>query len=82
MLVFIPEIDDLSNRGLFVLIIVCLLTGLLVVHRKLIPNTVIFLARESPGTLARIWPSIFSWLIAVSSAIVALLVITVPLTLK
>jgi len=71
MLVAIPEIFGWLNRLIFVGSVVVLLIVLLAIHSKLIPNTLVFLSKPKTGVLGRIWPSVVSWLIAVTSALVA-----------
>jgi len=71
MLVLLPEITDVFTRGLFVLIVLMLLGGLYFLHSKFIPNTVIYLSTQKQGVMKRVWPSVLSWGIAVSSSLVA-----------
>ncbi|WP_091991931.1 hypothetical protein [Marinobacter gudaonensis] len=71
MLIVIPDIEKWQDRTLFVVVVFVLLSFLLFVHNKLIPNTAIYLEQSRPGVFKRAWPSILSWLIAASSSIVA-----------
>jgi hypothetical protein len=73
MLVMIPEITDWHSRLIFVLVVMALLFVLVRVHRKLLPNTVIF-PMEEPTSFRRSWPSVVSWLIAATSSIFAMFV--------
>ncbi len=72
MLVAIPEIGAWVNRLIFVGSVATLLFILLAVHGKIIPNTLIFLSKRKVGVFRRLWPTVFSWLIAVTSALVAM----------
>lgn len=70
MLILIPEINPISKRAIFVGSIVILLSILVLVHRRFIPNTIIFLNDIKPNVWKRIWPSILSWLISLTSTVV------------
>ena len=73
MLVVIPEIQSVIGRVVFV----CGISLLLVVfhwfHARFIPNTYILLDKPSTNAFSRAWPTIFSWLSAVSASLVAAL---------
>lgn len=71
MLVLIPEFSNWPRRAIFVVAVYVLLMFLLLLHRKFIPNTAIYLTKQDPSFLKRTWPTILSWLIAVSSSVVA-----------
>lgn len=71
MLIAIPSIESLLGRGEFVLVVFVLLYILLWIHRRFIPNTVIYLTGKTPSFIARAWPTILSWLVAVSSTLFA-----------
>ncbi|MGZ9738306.1 hypothetical protein ACXX83_07685 [Pseudomonas sp. GNP012] len=71
MLITIPEITDLTKRLVFVFSVFILLNLLLTTHNKLIPNTAIYLTQTNVGLFARSWPTLLSWLIAVTSSVVA-----------
>jgi hypothetical protein len=71
MLIAIPSIESLLGRGGFVLVVVALLYILLWIHRRFIPNTIIYLTGKMPSFIARAWPTILSWLVAVSSTLFA-----------
>lgn len=71
MLVFIQDIPTILNRIFFVIAILTLLYILLGIHKKAIPNTIVFLEDKQPSSFQRVWPSIVSWLIGISSSLVA-----------
>jgi len=71
MLVFVSEIATWPKRLLFVGVIYALLIALYSAHSKLIPNTVILLEKRPTGIMARAWPTVLSWFMAVSSSLVA-----------
>lgn len=71
MLVAIPEISSWFKRAIFVVTVVILLSFLLLLHRKFIPNTVIYLTKQEPSFFKKAWPTILSWVIAVSSSLFA-----------
>ena len=71
MLVAIPEIRSLGSRALFVAVVFLLLTALLWVHLRFIPNAKIRLTGSPPTAFARIWPTIVSWLFAVIASLAA-----------
>lgn len=70
-LTVIPDIQGWGSRAIFLLAIFLLLSFLLFIHGKFIPNTTIYLEQAKAGFFKRAWPSILSWLIAVSSSLVA-----------
>lgn len=74
MLVLIPEIVTWPKRLVFVTSVYALLESLNAIHRRLIPNTVIFSETKPPTLMARTWPSLLSWLIAFSSSLVAAII--------
>jgi len=74
MLILIPEINPITKRTIFVLSIIVLLSILVLVHRRFLPNTIIFLADIKPSFWRRIWPSILSWFISLTSTLVASLI--------
>lgn len=71
MLVFVSEIPNVSQRLIFVFGITILLVILHFIHSMLIPNTIIFLGSDKVSFISRAWPSLISWLSAVSAAVVA-----------
>lgn len=74
MLILIPEINPISKRAIFVVSVIILMSILVLVHRRYIPNTIIFLTDTKPSVFKRIWPSILSWFISLTSALVASLI--------
>lgn len=71
MLVAIPEIESFSSRAIFVAVVFALLTCLLWLHSRFIPNANIRLGDVTPSQLSRIWPTLVSWLFAVVASVVA-----------
>ncbi len=71
MLVAIPEILSLFRRAVFVVTVVILLGSLLLLHRKFIPNTVIYLTEQEPSFFKKAWPTLLSWVVSASSALFA-----------
>ena len=71
MLILIPEVRSWQGRTAFVLCVFLLLTILLWIHGRFIPNTIIYLTGKKPSFFARSWPTIVSWLVATSSSIFA-----------
>ncbi|MDX8395453.1 MAG: hypothetical protein R8K22_03465 [Mariprofundaceae bacterium] len=71
MIAFVPEISTWPKRLLFVTAVVILLAILYSVYSKLIPNTLILLGERTTGFWARAWPSVLSWLLAATSALIA-----------
>ena len=71
MLVAMPGIDMWEDRAIFAATVFILLNLLLVIHGKFIPNTKIYLSQERPSFFKRAWPSILSWVIAVTSSLFA-----------
>lgn len=70
MLILIPEVNPISKRAIFVASIIILMSFFVFVHRRFIPNTIIFLTEKRPSLWKRIWPSILSWIISLTSTVV------------
>lgn len=70
MLVVLPDLA-LKERTQFVLALFAIFFTVLWVHRKFIPNTRILLGPVTPTLWTRIWPSVLSWAISVTSALFA-----------
>lgn len=71
MLIFIPTIESIWQRGIFVLVVFTLLSFLVWLHGTLIPNTVIYIGKKEPTLLQRMWPSLVSWLAAATASLAA-----------
>lgn len=71
MVVVIPAIDVLIFRAAFAGTVVVLLMFLVWLHSKVIPNFVLYLSKREPSLLQRWWPSVLSWLVAVTSTLAA-----------
>lgn len=71
MIAFVPGITTWPKRLMFVAVVTFLLGVLYAAHSKMIPNTLILLEKRPAGAWARVWPTVLSWVIAVSSALVA-----------
>ncbi|MCI0400766.1 MAG: hypothetical protein L0Z68_05640 [Gammaproteobacteria bacterium] len=71
MLVVIPAIESLWQRGIFVAIVIALLSFLFWLHSRFIPNAVIYLGEHEPTLLQRMWPSLLSWVSAVTASLAA-----------
>lgn len=71
MLIAIPEVEAWQNRAVFVILVFVLLGILLWIHRRFIPNTIIYLTGKKPSLLSRSWPTILSWIVAASSSLFA-----------
>lgn len=74
MIIAVPEIEPWIERISFVVGTVAVLLGLYWLHTKFIPNTAIALTADQPGILGRAWPTVLSWLFAVSASLVAALI--------
>ena len=71
MLLVAPDIHPLWRRAAFGVVIVALLMALWIVHQRYIPMTTVYPGPHKPGAIARAWPSILSWLIAMTAAVAA-----------
>ncbi len=71
MLVVIPDIDSWKDRTLFVGAIFVLLTIMLMLHARFIPNASIQLGVTNPSFLERMWPTFVSWIAAVAASLIA-----------
>ena len=71
LLVAVPEITDWRERAGFVAAVYALLISLTWAYNRLVPNTLVFASDRKPGWWSRGWPSIVSWLVAVTGSFVA-----------
>lgn len=71
IIVLIPEIQGILNRALFVGLGLGLLMILYVIHSRLIPSAAIYLSTPKTGRMARILPTIMSWVSAASAGLAA-----------
>ncbi len=71
MLAAIPSIESFRDRAIFVVAVVIILQGLYRIHSKFIPGLVVYPSDPTPTIWERIGPSISSWVIAATSALVA-----------
>jgi hypothetical protein len=74
MLILIPAIASLWQRTLFVGVVVLLLAALFQLHSHFIPNATLYFGEKEPTTFQRVWPSLLSWLSAVTASLAAALV--------
>lgn len=70
MLVVMPSINAWTDRVVFAVVVFVLLTAMLWLHAQYIPNASIRMGVETPTFLGRIWPTLLSWLVAVSATLV------------
>lgn len=75
MLVVMPSIVGWVNRAVFATVVFALLTALLWLHARYIPNAAIEMGNARPTRLARILPTMWSWFLGVSGSIVAGLIL-------
>ncbi len=72
VIALIPDLD-FWRRVAFLVAVVVLVAVVAEMHKKFIPNTVIYLSPRKPGSLGRAMPTILSWALAFTSALVAAL---------
>lgn len=87
MLVMMPSIGTIEYRAAFAFSIILLLSSLLWVHSKFVPNASISMSEKVPNLFERNWPSVVSWLMAIVAGVVASFIFswitqTPPLNLK
>ena len=74
MLVVMPGIKAWTGRALFAAAVLVLLTGMLWLHARFIPNASIRLGSARPTALGRLWPTVLSWITAATASLAAALV--------
>jgi hypothetical protein len=72
-IIYLPSLANLSDRAFLMLGIIALILAVDWLHRKYLPFAAIYLSKKPEGLLARVTPSIVSWLIAATAGIVATL---------
>lgn len=74
MLVLIPTLQVLWQRGVFVVVVVLLLGFLYWLHSRFIPSAAVYLSEQEPTFFQRAWPSTLSWLLMATASLTAALV--------
>ncbi|MGE6740669.1 hypothetical protein ACQKGC_10365 [Allorhizobium pseudoryzae] len=69
----IPDLD-FWRRIAFLAAVVIIAGAVVQLHKRLVPNTVIYLSPRKPGVLGRAMPSVLSWGLALSSALAAAII--------
>ena len=72
-IVYLPSLSDLRDRAILMAGIVFLMVSVDRLHGRYLPFAAIYLRRKPEGLLARVAPSILSWLIAATASIAATL---------
>lgn len=72
-IIYLPSLASLSDRVILMVGIIALMFAVDWLHRKYLPFAAIYLSKKPEGLLARITPSIVSWLIAATAGIAATL---------
>ncbi|MBX3504887.1 MAG: hypothetical protein KF895_05370 [Parvibaculum sp.] len=72
-LALIPELS-IERRFLFIAALVGLVSLIAQLHTRFVSNVLVFLQREKPQILQRVWPQLLSWLITLSATLVAAVV--------
>ncbi|MBL8638889.1 MAG: hypothetical protein JNK24_00900 [Alphaproteobacteria bacterium] len=70
MLVAMPSITPWWYRAGFALCVFLLLSAMLWLHAKYIPNALIKMSASKPTWFSRIWPSLISWLTGIVGAVI------------
>lgn len=70
MLVVMPSINAWTDRAVFAVAVFVLLTAMLWLHARFIPNASIRMGVATPTFLGRIWPTLLSWFVAMSASLV------------
>jgi len=74
MLVVMPSIATWQNRAVFAAVVFILLTFMLWLHARFIPNASIKMTAAKPTWFSRVWPSLVSWLGAITASLIAALI--------
>ncbi len=74
MLVVMPSISTWQHRGIFAIAVFALLTFMLWLHARFIPNASIKMTEAKPTWISRTWPSLISWIGAIASSLIAALI--------
>lgn len=69
LLVVLPEFSGWAQRSIFLIVVVVLYGGITHLHNRYIPTTLIHVGAKPPTLWEKAWPSIGSWIIAVSAAV-------------
>jgi hypothetical protein len=69
-LVALPELS-IGKRIIFVAVVAIIAWLIVQAHTRFIPNVLVYLSPRLPNAIERAWPQLLSWLIAVTSALVA-----------
>lgn len=75
MLIIMPSVAKWIDRAMFAVAVFFLLSIMLWLHARFIPNAMIQLSTVQPSFLARAWPTILSWLVAATASLAAALLL-------
>ena len=78
MLILMPSIAGILRRVIFVSAVMILIRILFAIHSRVIPNTLVLIRAKPWGSFGLAWPSILSWFLAVTSSVVAGLILCFP----
>jgi len=68
-----PGIAAWTDRAMFAIAVFLLLSLMLWLHARFIPNAMIYMSSVQPSFFARVWPTILSWLVAATASLAAAL---------
>jgi len=71
MLILVPSIQGIPRRVIVAAVVLILVRILFAIHSKMIPNTLILIRAKPKGPFALAWPTLLSWVMAVTSTVVA-----------
>jgi hypothetical protein len=71
MLILVPSIQGIPRRIIFAAVVLILVRILFAIHSKMIPNTLVLIRAKPKGPFALAWPTLLSWVMAVTSTVVA-----------
>ncbi len=72
-IVFLPSLANLRDRAILMIGVLALTYAVTWLHNRYLPLAAIYLSRKPETLLARITPSVVSWLIAATAGIAATL---------
>ncbi len=73
-IVFLPSLESLRDRAVLMLTVLLLIYGVNRLHSRYLPFSAIYLDVKPIGPLARMAPTVISWVISVTASIAAALV--------
>lgn len=70
-IIFLPSLDSFKDRAILMTAVIALAWSVIWLHNRYLPHAAIYLSKRKEGWLARVLPSVFSWVIGIAASVIA-----------